>query len=219
MICSWKKLVVFVIATVLAATGIGFSIRTHTLPSVRPDPIREPIQGMADNICGPRCVQFVLRQYGFNAELQELVREVQWPALEEGATLDSMTQALQRRGICTCVLKLDPSTRLAWRYPVIIHLRGNKGFLGHYLVLLPRSGTDEADEYVEFTGVSHYPSSAIHERMSGVVMLTSPVPIDDWRSAISGEPLSFLFAPFVLFALFLFGILMLPTVWRKVARS
>lgn len=209
MVCDWKKMMIFMAAIGLLAAGVGFAVKTRDVLRIWSKPAREPIRGIADNICGPRCVQFVLQHYGIDAELQDLVREMQWPELEKGATLDSMSQALERRGVHTCVLKVDPSTRLAWRDPVIVHLQGAKEALGHYLVLLPGAASGEVDEYVEFTNVNHYPADAIRERMSGVVMLTSSKPIDDWRSAMPEGRMSLSLTRLVLLVSSSLGILLL----------
>jgi hypothetical protein len=73
-----------------------------------------------------------------------LVREIQYPELREGATLSKVADALEKRGIHTFAMKIKPSTRLVWKYPVIVHLNPRSDEqIGHYVVWLPESHDNE----------------------------------------------------------------------------
>ncbi len=55
-------------------------------------------QRTADNVCGPRCVQFVLSHFGIDVSLPELVRQSQWP-IDGGASLSALKRSLESKGI------------------------------------------------------------------------------------------------------------------------
>ncbi len=137
-----------------------------------------------DMVCGPRCVQFVLKQYGKEGDLIELVREIQWPDLESGANLDSVDQALRRRGVNTRALRIDPHADFRWPYPVILHLKGQNG-LGHYAVWLPSSTPEQSHVWISLSGVRVGPTKKLAESLSGAILLTSPDPITDPLSAVA----------------------------------
>ena len=47
-------------------------------------PKEKDLKAINQVICGPRCVQYILRCYGRETPLSQLVREMQWPDLARG---------------------------------------------------------------------------------------------------------------------------------------
>ena len=93
-----------------------------------------------DNVCGPRAVLHVLRHYGQDASLFDLVKECQWPDFEKGSSMDSLAKALEKRGIYTASLHLKDGLKsdLVWPGPMIATLStGNMPF--HYTTLINAS--------------------------------------------------------------------------------
>lgn len=132
-----------------------------------------------DVICGPRCVGFLLEYYGRPEPLDRLVREIQSPDFEKGATLAQVDGALRTRGIFTAPLRLAPDAVLASPYPVVIHLRQETGgpSVGHYALWLPGSNEGECLVWSGLPGLQAGPWDKLRPRMSGVVLLTSRGPI------------------------------------------
>ena len=95
-----------------------------------------------DLVCGPRCVQYILKEYGQQGDLIELIREMQWPNLEGGSTLTALEQALTSRGIHCGISEVPEDAQIAWKHPVIVHLRGRSGTIGHFAIWLPCSSNE-----------------------------------------------------------------------------
>ena len=76
-----------------------------------------------DTVCGPRCVQALLRSYGQEVELIDLVREPHTEGVEKGTTLGQMRDAFTHRGLHAAVVHLPAGATLTWPEPVIIHLQ------------------------------------------------------------------------------------------------
>lgn len=93
---------------------------------------------LAQRVCGPRCVQWVLARYGIEADLVQLVRETQWPDFEAGASFHAMQAALERRGLFTQALK-SPSIE-NWDVPIIIQERLAGEAIAHFAVIDPELG-------------------------------------------------------------------------------
>jgi ABC-type bacteriocin/lantibiotic exporter with double-glycine peptidase domain len=138
-----------------------------------------------DIVCGPRCVQFVLKYYGIEEDLIDLVREIQWPDLERGASLDSLEMALRMRGIETRAMRLGSRGVLKSPHPVIMHLNG-KSAGGHYVVWLPSSSDSESHVWIGLAGVQVGPTLDLEKSRSGAILLTSPTPITRTDDAITG---------------------------------
>jgi hypothetical protein len=139
------------------------------------------VRSSGDLVCGPRCVQYLLRYFGKgDDELKDLVREIQWPNIEAGSSLSALEAALNKRGVFTRSLLISPQSRLCWRYPVLVHLPGDGDqALGHFVVWLPSSDILHDRIWSGLDGVRS-PSPARHAAVrSGAVILTSPTPIAD----------------------------------------
>lgn len=97
---------------------------------------------LGDNICGPRCVQLVLRHYGRSVDLVEAVREIQFPDIKSGASLADMRRMLEREGIPTAALSVPRGYSLNWPHPSLAHMPG-RGRLGHYVAIVAKGAETE----------------------------------------------------------------------------
>lgn len=146
-----------------------------------------PLIEGADFVCGPRCVQYLVRHYrpDDRTELIDFVRELQWPNLEAGTDLAHLAESLQSRGIHTSALTLGHEDELVWPQPVLLHLRAaNDTELGHFVIWLPTSTLAKTEVWAGISGAQRGPWSLLHKRMSGHVLLTSADAINDSSSAI-----------------------------------
>ncbi len=139
-----------------------------------------------DNVCGPRCVRFLLSYYGKgqDVELIDLVREVQWPDMKSGATLSDLANQLRKYEIHTAMLKVSPKAELCWRHPVLVHLKSTGDGPGHYVVWLPESTESEAHVWSGLAGTSEVAVATLARKMSGNVLLTADTPIVDPQGAV-----------------------------------
>lgn len=142
----------------------------------------------SDRVCGPRCAWLVLRYYGHDVDLMDLVREIQWPEFERGASLAAIQDSLERRGVHTSALWIAPTARLHWGHPVIMHLESNS-LGGHFVVRGPSQSPDHDVIWTTIDGSNPLPVESRRAGRSGYVFLTSPEPITDPASAaIVPEP-------------------------------
>ncbi len=132
-----------------------------------------------DVVCGPRCVQFVLREHGIEAELIELIKEIQWPDLESGTTLDRVNAALKQRGLNTELVNVPNDSVYVWPHPAIVHVPDPKGELGHFAVLLPSNNTHEVTLWLGVGGVAKKTPAEFHKMHSGVALITMKLPVAD----------------------------------------
>ncbi len=100
-----------------------------------------PDRPRGDVVCGPRCVVDILARYGRDEDLVTLVRETQWPRIDDGASLAALQEALHARDIHTAAIRLTPESDLRWPHPVLVHLEAESSEtgLGQYVVWLPES--------------------------------------------------------------------------------
>ncbi len=134
----------------------------------------------SDMVCGPRCVKFILRSYGQEVDLIELVKEIQWPDLEAGASLDRIERSLNVRGIYTKAVRFAPDRRLTWPHPAVLFTDEGNPPSGHYVVTSPEaeSGSDD----LIWAGVEGWRRGRWNEitrGFAGVALLTSPEPIPE----------------------------------------
>ncbi len=154
-----------------------------------------------DTVCGPRCVQAILRSYGHEAELIDLVRELHTDGVEKGTTLGQMRDAVRSRGLHAEVVHLPEGATLTWSEPAILHLkpRGTgvppvspgtdtgarrpshapripPPALGHFIIHLgDTNGTSTIHD--PLTGTLHGPRAELQQQMSGDLLLISQHPI------------------------------------------
>lgn len=136
-------------------------------------------------VCGPRCVQFLLRYYGKEVpSLLELVREIQWPEIERGASLEDLRRSLEKRGIYTYAMRISDHASLKWEFPAVLHLQPAKDVLGHFVVWLPESTENETQVWTGLYGVRTRHTAELASQMSGVVLLTAPRTITHPQRAV-----------------------------------
>jgi hypothetical protein len=174
-------------------------------------------QGYRDSICGPRCVQMILAQYDKEVDLMDLVKETQWPEIENGANLAALEKALKSRGVFTCAIKLAPEAELVWKHPVLVHV-DDGGTLGHFVVWIPPSASRPPVVWEWLKGTREW-SHRQGPSWSGNVLLTAPRPIEDPASAVR-SPHSTRMVLIVLGAVLVAcaGILTATSVWRRCAK-
>ncbi len=120
-----------------------------------------------DRSCGPRCVRFVLEKHGQQVpDLLKLVQEIQGGLVEKPATMQSLCEALQSRGIYCLPVYIGPLSSIEWSEPAIIHLDN-----GHFAVLCRSDGT--AAEVWNEGAITTCLFADLRKRMSGYVLLTS----------------------------------------------
>ncbi len=130
-----------------------------------------------DVICGPRCVQRILRYFGKpEEELYDIVREIQWPDTEAGATLLSVATALERQGVRTYAMKMPRTSELAWPHPVIMHIDGDSRG-GHYILWYPPTADGLHRVWTGPEGWVKGPWEEVTRGRTGSVLLTAPSPI------------------------------------------
>jgi len=138
-----------------------------------------------DRICGPRCVQYLLGYYDLESEdIIDLVREVQWPDLERGASLDRVEQSLRDRGIHTASIVVPENGELCWHSPAVVHLKDDEAGLGHFAVWLPESSGGEVKVWGGRSGTRVLEKRDFSKLFTGVALLTSREPLGDPGSAI-----------------------------------
>ena len=150
-----------------------------------------------DTVCGPRCVQTILRSYGHEVELIDLVRELHTDGVEKDTTLGQLRDALRQRGLHAEVVHLPTGATLTWSEPAILHLKplptkvsgpalaaGSPATqtppapqtLGHFIIHL---GDDHGTTTIHdpLTGTLHGPREELLRSMSGDLLLISQHPI------------------------------------------
>ena len=132
-------------------------------------------------VCGPRCVQYVLQHYGHDADLVDLIKEIQWPRLEEGASLETLSAALEARAVSTAALRLGSDVQLCSREPVIVHIQRRDGDAegGHFVVWLPASNEAHVHYWDGLNGIIVEDRASFARAASGVVLITSANPITE----------------------------------------
>lgn len=139
--------------------------------------------GFGNVYCGPRCVQRVLREYGAEVELIELIREMQWPDVEQGSTLAALSAALHKRGVSTKAVDLDPKFDIEWTQPAIVHLE--KGGVAHFVVWLPPTEADSSGRVWDNDLTDAVKRGQFDGLRTGPVLLTANEPIAE--SAVVGR--------------------------------
>lgn len=175
--------------TTLLLLAAPFALAGRNASGAETSPPATTEENRPDVVCGPRCVQYILKHYGQQVELHDLIQELQWPNLEAGSNLAGLQKSLNQRGIHTAAFKLPPGSQLGWTQPVIVHLKEGttvtSGTLGHFAVWLPTSANGVAELWFGPDGVRRGTNSRFDSIRSGTVLLTYPRPIPD--TSIVGE--------------------------------
>jgi ABC-type bacteriocin/lantibiotic exporter with double-glycine peptidase domain len=154
----------------IVLAGIG---RAQDAPTISDEPASS--DGFTrDAVCGPRCVQYLLRHYNGEApELITLVRQIQWPKISAGSSLADLQRALESYGVRAKPLQVVDGSVPVLAHPCICHYRAQGESMGHFVVLLP--GTTRTTAIFWDSGRTwECPSWELTERCSGSVLLTAP---------------------------------------------
>lgn len=149
---------------------------------------REEIRNATRVVCGPKCVGYLLDYYQVSERpsLVALTRELQGRDIDQGTTLSVLSEYLAEHGVHTVPIGLSGSARLNWRYPALVHLKPPiSGEIGHFVIWLPSSTSDEVRYWDGDHGVVCVPQSEWQRKRSGSVLLTSPVKIESVDGAVS----------------------------------
>jgi hypothetical protein len=136
--------------------------------------------------CGPRCIQRVLEYYEKDADLLDLIREIQWPAIDQGTSFEMLAKALKDRGIHTAAVRIDNQTDIFWDRPAIVHLNDREN--EHYVVWLPPSFPGGSAKVWDGSYSSAMQAGRFNSLRSGPVLLTRENPIPE--SAVTGNRVS-----------------------------
>lgn len=134
-------------------------------------------------LCGPKCINAVFSIYGKTTyDPLVLAKSLNEFDPNKGTTLRSIASYIEAHGLHCRIVKVDCNSRISWPNPVIVHLTNQSSdSTGHFVVWDP-SLNSSADQSVQFyDGVSEYQSLDIkrwNQCRSGVILLTSPIPID-----------------------------------------
>lgn len=112
--------------------------------------------------CGPKAVQAVLRHFGQNSDLSNLISEMQ-PKGQADCSFADIKVALEHRGMYVQAIAPGKSTRLVSSLPIIVNLE-NDHDVGHFAVL---EKVDEQEDRV------------LIDRIDGTALSGS------WRDALS----------------------------------
>lgn len=148
------------------------AVLMHTVGAQAPPDIEQH-----DTVCGPRCAVAVLAHFGQEVPLIELVREMQFPDIDNGCSLADIQEALSRRGIHSCAIRLATSDSVYWPEPVVIHSHISGNNVGHFA--FAPSGYGGAEPLTNWV-----------RGASGTILLTSRAPIAPSRAlaAVSRGP-------------------------------
>ena len=127
-----------------------------------------------EQICGPRCVEYILNAYDRPTELTDLIYAMQGGQADRMVSAAMIAKTLENKGIHTRILKLDPPSIPDWPHPTVLHLINASGS-GHFVISVP----GDAGHAVMF-----WDGGTFHEELpepqrnglTGVVVLTSPEP-------------------------------------------
>lgn len=146
-----------------------------------------------DVVCGPRCVDFVSKYYNRESDLMEIIKEIQWPDVATGTSMDRISQALGRRGIYSKAMYIEPSSPIKWHGPVVVHLKPlnskSPDQIGHFVVWLPNSTDVNILLHCGLAGVQSGKASDFAAIRSGYILVTSDRPISqsEYLSQLKGR--------------------------------
>lgn len=153
-------------------------VTCHAAPaSERLSPIEVDWTRPNDTICGPKCVQHVLEYYGCEEDVIKLVREMQWPKIESGVSLEKVADALSARNVHCLPMRISQSADLQWEHPIIAHLDVDDSDIGHFVVWLPSTTAGEVRLWCGESGTIKVNRHEWCRIRSGAVLLTAPKPL------------------------------------------
>ncbi len=153
----------------------------------------QPTPYRSDVICGPRCVRFILEYYGLSGQphctLFDLIREMQWPAVDDGCSLDDISSALRSRHISNTPKRIPPHHPIRGSAPVVVHLQQPHMDIGHFAIWLPSSSATTVNLWSYPDGVYSMPAAQFATARHDVVLYTvdgSEEPVSDtWPSPVT----------------------------------
>ena len=163
--------------------------------------LHEPVAG-EDSICGSRCLVFVCDHYRIpHPPLPEIVFAVQGTHVANGSSLQQLADYLGQRGLHTHALAISKAAALKWPHPIIVHLHGKSGEMGHFAVWLPESTRTRAVIWDGLAGRKTLASWELSDAVDAGVLLTSPVSITNPESSVvlNSDALAFYCACALLF--------------------
>ena len=138
--------------------------------------------------CGVRCVDFLSDYYSLTRPpFQTVASELTAAGTpDHRVSLGQIKRVLERRGVHTDALQLQPSDVLAWQYPVIVHLKSAHFPEGHFCVWFPSSTSHDVHLWMAQPGAAGtvMPSNDFTTHRSGFVLLTSPVAFQNTSDAV-----------------------------------
>ncbi len=177
--------------TTLLLLAAPFALAGRNASGAETSPPATTEENRPDVVCGPRCVQYILKHYGQQVELHDLIQELQWPNLEAGSNLADLQKSLNKRGIHTAAIQLSPGAKLDWPEPVLVHLKLGTSItpetLGHFVVWLPSSTNDIVHLWFGPKGVHQGTNARFAGICSGGMLLISRNPIADSQLAVYGS--------------------------------
>lgn len=124
--------------------------------------------------CGPRCVNFVMKWYGMESNLIDVITQIEGQATSQGYSLADLGDELDRHGMHTKVVKTNSRNMVSWQEPMIAHLKSvDERGLAHFVVVLPESRDGQV---VYWDGVSEVTQVSFREflsKCSGYMLVTS----------------------------------------------
>ena len=135
------------------------------------------VEKRALSLCGPHCIQYVLKHYGRNLTFEEVVEDIPSYHPNRGTTLYDLKKAIESHGFTTLAIRCE-------RFPdqrpdclVIVHLKGEK-YGGHFAVLLPKDDSRSLQEQeCLWMGPDEYlvlPPRALERLLSGAMLFVIP---------------------------------------------
>ena len=172
-------------AVALAALATwGFFTQSAPAADTPAADLKSKRDSQLQSVCGPRCVRCVLRYFDRDADLFDLIREMQGGDVDQPSSLEAVSTALENRDIRTFAMRLVAGAVLCWHYPVVVHLQ-EEGKPAHFSVWMPTSTWGVTDLWMGPGLVQTMTSREFGRRRSGAVLLTSDGPIADPSAAVT----------------------------------
>lgn len=176
---------------------------------------------LSSHICGPRCAQYVLKWFGVDADLSELIAEIQGASVDRSSNLGQVKAALVKHGLHVRAARTSPNdiATLAWSGPVIVHYAPTDRSAGHFVVVHPdRSTSTKVCVWDGLSGAALIRASDFSASASGAVLLVATETISSadvlpTRQSFLSSPATVL--PGVSALLTIFAILSLRRIRRR----
>ena len=133
-----------------------------------------------DVVCGPRCVEFLLKTLRpeTSASLVDIVSQVQ-PDFERGSSLGVIKRYLEAQGLYTLALQPARGSALVLPHLALVHIRPSDSTLGHFVVLLPNSDSNKAIVWSGQAGRLSLPMWELGQMIDGGMLLVGTSPFQN----------------------------------------